>query len=562
MAIFFLAISLAKFCLAFIPPLDTFSVVVGLPHQNIIALEDSFWGIATPSHAQYLQHLSLAQLANIVGASNDTIQNTTRWLVALHCIPASIRVSALRDTITASFPVGIVLSSALWHRGLPLTSSHPAKFDFILRRNAGSSISKSTNSSFADARSFRMGAGVTGASIDTIKKAYGIPNDLMSSNDSTLQMVWGPGTFGYSSSQLASFSRMQCPLLNLSQIVFDTDNHGIEGGANFGEGQLDVSMISTFGLNIKTLVSNTNTSASTEQGNGFGEALLDFIVELSGRQNIPQVLSMSLGSLSAYSCDLLCSEAAKKSIKVEACTAYLQKQFQVCMYLTQDQTARIDRAFQILGTRGTSIFASSGDGGSHFSFGPFPSDTIGRVLNEISCDFQMPVYPTASPYVISVGGESWINPKQPTAWSGSGSGFSGQFARPAYQESVVAAYLAAYNSTALFPDLASFNNNGRAYPDLSALSQDGTSQSCPIIAGIFSLINDHRFNAGLPALGFLGPRLYQVAQQYPGVAFADITKGNSKTACSNGFPATVGWDAVTGFGRPVWAGMLLHFGVD
>lgn len=51
-------------------------------------------------------------------------------------------------------------------------------------------------------------------------------------------------------------------------------------------------------------------------------------------------------------------------------------------------------------------------------------------------------------------------------------------------------------------------------------------------------------------------------EQYPGEAFQDITSGNSKTSCEEGFPATVGWDAVTGWGRPVWAGMLKHFGSD
>jgi hypothetical protein len=53
-----------------------------------------------------------------------------------------------------------------------------------------------------------------------------------------------------------------------------------------------------------------------------------------------------------------------------------------------------------------------------------------------------------------------------------------------------------------------------------------------------------------------------VAEQFPGEAFEDITSGNSKTSCDNGFPATTGWDANTGFGRPVWAGMVKHFASD
>ena len=69
-------------------------------------------------------------------------------------------------------------------------------------------------------------------------------------------------------------------------------------------------MISSFGLNVHTLVSNTNTSSSTEEGKGFGFALLDFVTSLAARKTLPQVLSISLGSLGAYSCDLLCDKAA------------------------------------------------------------------------------------------------------------------------------------------------------------------------------------------------------------------------------------------------------------
>ena len=119
---------------------------------------------------------------------------------------------------------------------------------------------------------------------------------------------------------------------------------------------------------------------------------------------------------------------------MSTCQEFLQQQRQVCMYLSQAQTDRINHGFQILGARGVSIFGSSGDGGSHFSFGPFDGGReIGRVLNEISCQvhtveympmpcdrisqnqhlvieflmfqFQFPVFPTASPYVTSVGGE-------------------------------------------------------------------------------------------------------------------------------------------------------------
>ena len=54
---------------------------------------------------------------------------------------------------------------------------------------------------------------------------------------------------------------------------------------------LDVCVTTTatcFGLNASTLVSNTNASMSTEEGEGFGYAMLDFVSELANRPVVPQ----------------------------------------------------------------------------------------------------------------------------------------------------------------------------------------------------------------------------------------------------------------------------------
>lgn len=155
----------------------------------------------------------------------------------------------------------------------------------------------------------------------------------------------------------------------------------------------------------------------------------------------------------------------------------------------------------------------------------------------------------------------WQNgdPSKPIAWSGSGSGFAWQFEAPAHQKEVVAKYL---SSTKGLPMDASFNAKGRGYPDISAVAVEGTSESSPSVAGIFSMVMDHRLQAGLRPLGFLAPRLWATAAAKPGVAVDDITIGNSNTSCRDGFPATVGWDPVTGWGRPAWKGLLATMGSD
>jgi len=235
------------------------------------------------------------------------------------------------------------------------------------------------------------------------------------------------------------------------------------------------------------------------------------------------------------------------------------------MFLNQDQTDRINSALQILGTRGVTVLGASGDGGSHFSFGPFESDGgIGDVMNEASCANQIPVFPTASPYVLSIGGEMWKNGNsdKPITWAGygggSGGGFSIQFEAPDYQKDVVAEYLKKDG----MPPSSGFNAKNRAYPDMAAVGVSGTSQSCPISAGMFAMIIDQRLNVGLPPLGFVAPRLYEIATSHPGEAFQDIVGGDSSTSCDNGFPATDGWDANTGFGRPIWDGWVKYFASD
>ena len=52
-------------------------------------------------------------------------------------------------------------------------------------------------------------------------------------------------------------------------------------------------------------------------------------------------------------------------------------------------------------------------------------------------------------------------------------------------------------------------------------------------------------------------------EKHPGVALENIATGDSKTSCESGFPASpAGWDPVTGWGRPKWAGLLALLGSD
>ncbi len=75
----------------------------------------------------------------------------------------------------------------------------------------------------------------------------------------------------------------------------------------------------------------------------------------------------------------------------------------------------------------------------------------------------------------------------------------------------------------------------------------GTSASSPTFAAVIALVNDALIARGRPALGFLNPWIYGGAYK----ALTDMTSGSSIGCNSSGFPAEVGWDAVTGYGTPV-----------
>ncbi|KAL1523244.1 hypothetical protein AB1Y20_018195 [Prymnesium parvum] len=204
--------------------------------------------------------------------------------------------------------------------------------------------------------------------------------------------------------------------------------------------------------------------------------------------------------------------------------------------------SRLNTEFMKAGARGISLLYASGDEGSNCKSGKF-----------------VPEGPGSSPYVTAVGGTTptagFPSPGSESAASLSSGGFSSYWAQPSYQKAAVSAYLS--SSTNLPPLSRGYNVSGRAYPDISAQATNfcvtpfgcdiaGTSCATPTASGIFSLLNDLRLQQGKPTLGFLNPLIYQNA-----AAFNDITTGSSSGCLfGNGWPATAGWDAVTGVGTP------------
>ncbi|KAI0034022.1 family S53 protease [Vararia minispora EC-137] len=210
-------------------------------------------------------------------------------------------------------------------------------------------------------------------------------------------------------------------------------------------------------------------------------------------------------------------------------------------------------AYMQLGARGVSVIFSSGNGGVEGTAGGF------------SCTEFMPTFPAGCPYaffsVTAVGGTNVQNGLPEVGSQASGGGFSTVFSRPAYQNSVVSAYLNNFG-TQTYSGL--YNPAGRGFPDVStvgdyvvAVQQQeglyyaGAGPSGPIFGSIIALLNDEEITAGRGPLGFLNPFLYSTGQ----IAFTDVTSGSNPGCNTNGFPAMAGWDPVTGLGTPNYAAL-------
>jgi hypothetical protein len=175
-----------------------------------------------------------------------------------------------------------------------------------------------------------------------------------------------------------------------------------------------------------------------------------------------------------------------------------------------------------------------------------------------------PEYPAFSPNVVAVGGTSlYLNAngsyQSETGFGynvggtgtfiGSGGGISLYEPEPAYQQSVQST---GYRTT---PDVAlvADPNTGAWIADPYNLPGSdpwaivgGTSLSARCWAGLITLADQARAQAGAPTLGTAGPTETQEAlYNLPVSDFHDITSG------SNGYSAGTGYDLVTGLGTPV-----------
>ena len=227
---------------------------------------------------------------------------------------------------------------------------------------------------------------------------------------------------------------------------------------------------------------------------------------------------------------------------------------------------------------GVTFLASSGDGGSE-------NNAKTPVKNPAAIPFPTVGYPASDPLVTAVGGTylctdgatgttvDSVSPggqcprfpgQREVGWKFSGGGYSSVFSRPSYQDALPA------GSTAIgamrgVPDIAYQASSGTGPLIFDTAPGDaggsntnpaagswyvigGTSASCPQWAGLVAIADQI---AGHD-LGLINPKLYALADgpNYSQYFFDVVTGNNTADPAVPGYPATKGWDPVTGLGTP------------
>ncbi len=158
-------------------------------------------------------------------------------------------------------------------------------------------------------------------------------------------------------------------------------------------------------------------------------------------------------------------------------------------------------------------------------------------------------YPATSTYVLAIGGTSLVQDSSSrgwseTAWDSTGSGCSAEFPRPAWQSALPAACTKRMESdisASADPQnaVATYCSNTDCGSGSGWVPVGGTSESSPIIAGLFTL---------------LGLNTHPPSWYYSNTdKFYDVTSGSNGSCSSSGkyyCNAGTGYDGPTGWGSP------------
>ncbi|KAI9451983.1 subtilisin-like protein [Lactarius psammicola] len=496
---------------------------IALVQNDIEGLQTKLMDISTPSSPQYGQWLSKEEVGAFVTPKPETVTAVNEWLSA-NGLKATVlspyrRLNRFRDdrgsgesairTLAYSIPASLKNHLELVHPTITFPSPN----------NIGAPIFSSP------AKVVRRAANLTSAdgppSCETLmtpgclQQLYEIPTVSPSQLPNTVALT----PFHRGSANRADLREfLQTFRTDLSSDITFSEEH-ILGGLNPQapgkagiEANLDVQYTIGMASSVPTVFFSVGTPGSPSD-------LMDLVNYLLEKDSVPLVLTTS------YAWD---ENAISPSTAHHLCNGFAK-----------------------LGGRGVSVLFASGDGG------------VSGSRNRVCTTFN-PTFPASCPYITSVGATQNINPETSAPFSSGG--FSNYFDTPRYQANAKAAYLEKLGSTYAkrsrtagrgFPDVAAAGTNFGIVLNGNVTSVSSTSGSGIVFGSIIALLSDRLTAVGKPALGFLNPLLYSTGAS----ALNDITTGSNPGCNTNGFPATAGWDPVTGLGTPNWAKLSAAVGL-
>ncbi|KAH8988440.1 subtilisin-like protein [Lactarius hatsudake] len=529
------------------PTGTTIDLCVALEPQRENALIEVLHEVSDPTHPKYGAHLSREQVAELVAPGPETLELVHSWL-GHHSVPfGSLSVTHGGSSLTLT---GVPISQANSLLGASYQLYRHVETNETIIRTIGYSLPTTLHAHvqtvapttcFATPhRRWRTPlkhfgkVAVTQAKVESEEPVTALSNRDASDETTSSFLRWQYRTWGYTPTSTDQNSlgivgyNGQYPSPRDLGTFMDKYRYGVHATFNVVEvngGAYDASK-PHFEANLDVQYAEAMayptppTFYSTGRGpQGTDDPYLSWLNYILKQENIPQTISISYGN------------EEKNYPRGDA--------IYVC------------RLFGQLGLRGVSVLFASGDAGVG----------LGDCKAKDGSVRFSPMFPATCPFVTSVGGATGGGFLPEVAAGLSGGGFSTLFSRPNYQQQAVSSYL--QNIGSQYQGM--YNPTGRGVPDIAAQALkfpiildgnvhivSGTSGSAPVVAGIISLLNDYLISQGRSPLGFLNLWLYGGGLS----GLNDITSGSNPGCNTDGFPAIVGWDPVTGLGTPDFERLL------
>jgi subtilase family serine protease len=479
-------------------PAQSLTVTLSLPLRNQSGLTSLISGLTNPSSPTYHQYLTPAAFASQFSPTSDTVNAVTGWAASAGLTVTS--VSSNRTLVTLSGTLsqlgqafGVAFDSYRMANGQPYVSTtQTASVPAALTGDVSSIVGLSTLG--------RAQLAPTAAPTGTVSfpSSYG-PSDFWSFYKAPANQTGGgqtiavlaEGDLSSPKADLVTFEQKYgLPAVPWTTIPTGAASTDISGN---DEWDLDTQYSTGLAQDVSSLLVYDAPSLSDT----------DILAEMNKWVTDDQAKQ---ANFSAGECELLAQASG---------------------FLTSN-----DQVLEQGVAQGQTLFTAAGDTGS---FCPL---LVG--INGVPAGLPGVNYPAASPYAVGVGGTTILGGPSPLSeigWYAGGGGLSLLEAEPAYQSGVGGSNLGVRRGV---PDVA-FDADPNSGFNVIVGGQNtvvgGTSGSSPSWLGIWA--RTQAAHGG--SLGFANATIYAE----PATSFNDIEIG------TNGiFPATPGYDYVTGRGTP------------